>query len=201
MQFEDIAQLLQKYRFPVGLVIVGLFLFSIGLAATLGRDKQSEVVFNTQEQLTPAQTTVKIVVIDIGGAVEKPGVYELPVGSRIKDIITEAGGFIKEADQEQISLSLNLAALLTDGQKIIVPFQGEEMEVGAAQTVPGASTDKLININNDSQSTLETLTGIGPVRAAEIIANRPYGEISELVSKKILGQSIYDKIKDQISVY
>ena len=201
MQFEDIAQFLQKYRFPVGLVIVGLFLFSIGLAATLGKSKQSEIVFNTQEQLTPTQTTAKIVVIDIGGAVEKPGVYELPIGSRIKDIITEAGGFTKEANQEQISLSLNLAAVLTDGQKIIIPLKGEEMEINTTQTVAGASADKLININSDSQSKLETLAGIGPVRAAKIIANRPYGEISELVTKNILGQATYDKIKDQISVY
>jgi len=199
VQFEVIAQLLQKHRLPAGLVVVGLFLFSTGLAATLGKRNNTEVKFETQEkQITPTQASPQSIVIDIGGAVETPGVYEMPSGSRIKDAVFKAGGLSSQADQEQVSLSLNLAAVLSDGQKIIIPSQLEESRNSA---VAGTTASETININSSSQSELESLSGIGPVRAAEIISNRPYGDIKELVSKKILGQTIYDKIKDQISVY
>ena len=178
VQLEDLTQLLRKYRFPAGLVVAGLFLFITGLAASLGESKQDEVSFKTQEQLTPIQTNPQTVVIDIGGAVKKPGVYELPSGARIKDAVHKAGGFLNDTDQEQISFKVNLAALLTDGQKVVIPVKNEE--IGEEQTVAETTTDKSISINNATQSELESLSGIGPVRAGEIISNRPYGDISEI---------------------
>ncbi|EKD47123.1 MAG: helix-hairpin-helix DNA-binding motif-containing protein, partial [uncultured bacterium] len=60
---------------------------------------------------------------------------------------------------------------------------------------------KLININAASQSELETLWGIGPVTAQNIIEQRPYSSVEELLSKKIIKQNVYDKIKDQIAVW
>lgn len=201
MQFEDYTQLLRKYRIPLGLVVVGLFLFITGLASTLGEKKQDEVKFETQEQITPAKSVSKPILIDIGGAVNEPGVYELPFESRIKDAIQKAGGFSTDADQEEISLKLNLASLLIDGQKIIIPAQGEELEISLPQSVAGEVSNELININTASKSKLKTLMGIGPVRADDIIANRPYGDKVELVTKKVIGQATFDKIKDEITVY
>ena len=65
----------------------------------------------------------------------------------------------------------------------------------------GISASGLIDINAASESELDTLSGIGPVTAGKIIDNRPYGSLEELVSKKAVSSSVFEKIKDHISVY
>jgi len=75
---------------------------------------------------------------------------------------------------------------------------------GASSLVTSPKSGEIsgkININTASEAQLDTLYGIGPVRAGKIIANRPYSSIEELVSKKVLGESTLEKIKDQITVY
>lgn len=94
-----------------------------------------------------------------------------------------------------------MAQKISDGSKIYVPSQGEnEANVQTGQ-VSGVSTQAKININTASQSELEALPGIGPVTASKIISDRPYQKIEELISKKVVSRSVYDKIKDSLTLY
>lgn len=143
--------------------------------------------------------------VDVAGAVENPGLYQLAKRSHMADAIKAAGGFLKEADDEFVAKELNLAQQLNDGDKIYIFSQAErEYEQAAAEfcqnlamTGGGDSSDAsgLISINSSSQEELETLTGIGEKRAAEIIDNRPYSSLSELVAREVLTANIYQNIK------
>lgn len=142
-------------------------------------------------------------VLDIAGAVLKPGVYKLPAGSRLSDAVAQAGGFAPNADDEYISKSINLAQKVSDGAKIYIPKKGEAVQSFSSQN-SGALSSSIggkININTASQSQLESLPGIGPVTAGKIIAARPYQGVDELLVKKIVGQKTFEKIKGDISVF
>lgn len=146
---------------------------------------------------------------EIAGEVNSPGVYKLSLNARIEDLITLGGGLSPEADVEYVEKTINRASLIKDGQKLYIPKVGEE-NLSAPTTnqqteVLSASDDEqslgVININLASQSQLETLWGIGPVIAQKIIEQRPYSDTMELISRSIVKQNVYDRIKNQISVY
>ena len=147
----------------------------------------------------------RTIFVDVSGAVEKPQVVEVPYDSRVKDVLIAAGGLTPKADRNYVSKSINLAQKVQDGTKIYVPAQGEMVSVSAPQ-VSGNSGQlgiqgNLININEASESELDSLPGVGPVTAQKIISGRPYQEVSELVSKKIVNQSVFDKIRDKVAAY
>lgn len=134
--------------------------------------------------------------VDVSGAVEKPGVYEIPDDSRVKDVLITAGGLSAKADRNYLSKNINMAQRLADGQKVYFPFQGESAPVlGTSVTATS-----LININTASEADLDTLPGVGPATAGKIMAGRPYQNISELLSKKTISNSIYLKIKDRVTI-
>lgn len=139
---------------------------------------------------------VKMIKVDISGAVEKPNVYEIPYDSRVQDVLITAGGLSPKADRNYLSKSINLAQRLTDGMKIYIPYIGET----TANSIPVNSFNKLININTASESELDTLPGIGQVTAQKIISGRPYNQIEDLNTKKIISQSVWLKIKDLIRI-
>ena len=144
-------------------------------------------------------------IIDVAGSVERPGVYKLPSGSRIGDALVAAGGLSSFADREWVAKTINLASEVKDGEKIYIPTKTERetpsQSQGEGVTLGSTQNTKLININTASASELDSLVGIGEVRAQAIIAGRPYGSTEELVSKAKIPQAVYDKIKDQVSVY
>ncbi|MCJ7804138.1 helix-hairpin-helix domain-containing protein [Patescibacteria group bacterium] len=178
----------EKNKAVVVFALVGLILVSIGvLTLLLVYQKEPEI-----EIISSEQSEEKIFVY-LEGAIEKPGVYELPLETRLNDLLVRAGGLAANADREWVSQNLNLAQKLTDGAKIYLPFQGEETK----------EEDKSakININKASSSQLDTLWGIGEKRATDIIKNRPYQSVEELLSKKIIPQNVYEEIKDEITVY
>jgi competence protein ComEA len=105
------------------------------------------------------------VVVDVSGAVRRPGVYRLPVGARVVDAIERAGGPAGEAMLEGI----NRAARLADGQQVVVPERGP----GGTAAVAGVSAeDGPISLGSASVEQLETIDGIGPVTAAKIVEYR-----------------------------
>jgi competence protein ComEA len=116
-----------------------------------------------------------------------------------------AGGMSQDADKIKVSQTLNLAAKLSDGAKLYIPSVGEQMmtsqESNNSMSVLSSSNTNGININQASASELEALPGIGKVAADKIIKNRPYQNISELVEKKVIGGSVFEKIKTKISIY
>ncbi|MBI2011678.1 SLBB domain-containing protein [Candidatus Daviesbacteria bacterium] len=177
---------------------LALILCFLGLVLILGGILSSGLLAKLQKPLENkpfVQTTIKV---DVAGAINKPGVYSLKSGDRIQDLIGMAGGFLENADPLYISKNLNLSAKLVDGQKIYIPFKGEK--TATTPEVVGVSNTSLIGINGASKSKLEELPAVGPATASKIMNGRPYADISELISKKIVSRSVYEKIKDLIDL-
>jgi competence protein ComEA len=106
------------------------------------------------------------VVVDVTGAVRRPGVYRLPAGSRVTDAVERAGGAAVDAALEAI----NLAARLTDGQQVLVPAGTPE---GGVAAVAGAGSEEgPISLGSATVEQLETIDGIGPVTAGDIVEFR-----------------------------
>jgi competence protein ComEA len=147
----------------------------------------------------------KQLVVDVQGAVVRPGVIHLPGGSRVGDAIAAAGGFGPRVAAERVGRELNLAALLRDGDQIFVPSRDDSaVPAGGGSRPPGASPGTgPIDLNHASASELDALPGIGPVTANKIIAARdeqPFASVDELRSRKVVGAATFEKITDLVVV-
>jgi competence protein ComEA len=139
-------------------------------------------------------------IVDVAGAVRKPGVFEFQPGDRVIDAVERAGGALEKAD---LTL-LNLAAPLTDGQQILVPKKGETPSgLPVAGGVSGGPT-ALVNVNSADEATLETLNGVGPVLAAAIIQYRtehgPFASIDQLDEVSGIGPATLEDLRSQVTV-
>lgn len=151
------------------------------------------------------------VCVDIGGAVENPGVYKVKNGTRLYEVIEMAGGLRSDADTD----SVNQAAVVEDGVKIIIPIYliSENREEAPENTngkssssevkIPVNSDSNFVNINTADKEQLKTLSGIGDVIADRIIEYRStarFNKKEDIMSVKGIGSAIYEKIKDRIIV-
>ncbi len=189
---EQGNDLISQYKIPLILGLVGIVLVG-GSFLTSNLKSQSAEDFPKESIVSENFTSLKV---DISGAVKNPGVYSFSKGARTEDLISKSGGFLENANAEYISKSLNLAQKLSDGQKIYIPFEGES---GAPQ-VAGVNTSGKIGINSASSTQLEDLPGVGPATAAKIIGARPYSDISDLLNKKAVSKSVYEKVKDLVDI-
>jgi competence protein ComEA len=146
------------------------------------------------------------VVVDVTGAVARPGLYRLAAGSRVGDAIEAAGGFGPRVDAGRVARDLNLAALLVDGSQVHVPSRGEAGPAGADSGGPsgagGAGAD-LINLNVATQAELESLPGIGPVTATKIIESRAgsrFTSVDELRERGLVGEKTFQQLRSLVSV-
>jgi competence protein ComEA len=163
----------------------------------------SEPSRQTPGAATPSQATL---VVEVAGAVARPGIYTLPVGSRVADAIGAAGGYSTDVDPRAAEAKLNLAARLQDAQLITVPRRGDGA-AGSASSTAGQGTSAAatgpINLNTASATDLDTLPGIGPATATKIIASReekPFASVDDLVSRKIVTPAILAKFRSQVTV-
>lgn len=145
------------------------------------------------------------VVVDVVGAVFRPGVYHLPSGSRVGDAIAAAGGFGPRVAADRVDRDLNLAAVLHDGDQLVVPSRDEPtMSPDHAGASPGAGgSGGRVDLNTATESELDSLPGIGPVTAGKIIASRagqPFRLVDELLERKLVGQKTFDSIKSLVTV-
>src|SRR3972149_8341425 len=206
----DLEEFVLKYRYPITVFLLGVFLTGIGMIyvkmGESGRPSNIEVL----NEVAEVGDQNSELVVEISGAVEKPGVYKLPGGSRVEDLLISAGGISIDADRDWVERGINRAARLTDGQKIYIPKVGEQTlgesannggDIKLYQGVRGSGYENLVNVNISSQQELEELPGIGPVYAQSIIEHRPYSNVEELVSKGALKHYVYEKIKDLVKVY
>jgi competence protein ComEA len=148
----------------------------------------------------------KELVVDVQGAVVRPGVIHLPGGSRIGDAIAAAGGFGPRVAADRVGRELNLAAALRDGDQVVVPSRDDPGPVtgsGGPGRSSAPSTSGPIDLNRATVSELDALPGIGPVTANKIVSAReeqPFTAVDELRSRKIVGAATFDKIKDLVAV-
>jgi competence protein ComEA len=145
------------------------------------------------------------VTVHVAGAVTKPGVYELAPGTRVIDAVEAAGGGAPDSDLNR----LNLAAKVTDGQKVLVQRVGE-----AAAPAPGtpdgtagsggADPSGLVDLNTATQAQLEALPGIGPTLAQAIIAERErrggFRSVNELRDVRGIGDKRFADLKNKVTV-
>lgn len=209
MQSFDFEELFLKFRYPLLVLLLGLILTGFGVfmfkSSALSPQTKVEVLRDTTLGQGNGEITAEVT-----GAVISPGVYQLSGGARIGDLLVVAGGFSKDADRVWTDKYLNRAAKLTDGQKVYVPIINQQSVAVSAKTPMGDQTvsstfssdsNRLININIAGLNELDSLPGIGQIYGQSIIEHRPYSNTSELVSKGAIKQSLYEKIKDKISVY
>jgi competence protein ComEA len=128
-----------------------------------------------------ASPPAKLVVVDVAGAVRRPGLYRLPQGSRIADAIARAGGATRGADQALV----NLAAPLADGEQVLVPRSVPG--AGAAAAPPGGGTPAPtapLDLNSATAEQLDALPGVGPTTAQKIVDYRtqhgPFTSVEDL---------------------
>ena len=151
---------------------------------------------------SPAPEPARIVV-DVVGAVVRPGVHELPAGSRVTDAIDAAGGFTAGADR----IRLNLAQPVADGSRVWVPAVGESTGPDLVPVIggsggaegdrgPGSAT---VDINTADAASLESLPGIGPSLAAAIVEHRqrhgPFATVDDLIDVSGIGPAKLEQIR------
>lgn len=197
---NGIIEFVQLYKLPI--VLGGLSLLTIVISIILlvkSTQSAAPIQFSDTQNASPSgvlgTSTIKV---DIEGAIIHPGLYSVPEGSRVEDVLAAAGGLAKDVDEIQFAKTINRAMKLVDGGKLYIPSVTDA-------SVPGASVQSdqnggLISINSATESQLDGLPGVGPVTAQKIIANRPYQTLEELVSKKSVGSALFEKIKNQLSL-
>lgn len=145
------------------------------------------------------------IVIYVSGAVEAPGTYRLPSGSRIEDALVAAGGVTARADSSR----LNLAARLDDGEQVEVPEKIRQAQGNGTTALAGNPTQVTasggpVNINTATLEELDTLPGIGPVTAQKIIdyrdANGPFQALEEIMNVPGIGPATFERIKELITL-
>lgn len=142
------------------------------------------------------------VIVHVAGMVRRPGVYELAEGDRVIEAIELAGGAKRGAALE----ALNLAAVLTDGQQILVPKRGAAPAPGSGpvSSAGGAGDPGLVNVNTAGPAELETLPGIGEVLAQRIIdhreANGPFASVDDLLGVSGIGEVTLEELRPLVTV-
>ena len=194
-----------RYSCLIGLLgCIVLFVTGCGTAdeaIVLIPSVESVAEFSELEAAEQAAETrvaeLQTVYVYVCGAVRTPGVVEVPEGSRAAEALELAGGMTTEADPFYV----NLAEIVTDGQKLYFPTASEAEELEAAGKV---AEEGLVNINTASAEELCTLPGIGASRAADIVRYREKNGVfqtkEDIMKVSGIKQNAYDKLCDRITV-
>ena len=203
---------IRKYK--IWIVALSILIVFMVFYYYVMRDSPSTEVINHQldenpfnmSSSTPAQETnveeeEAELIVDIKGAIKRPGVYELQIGERVHHLIDKAGGLTKDADE----LAINLAAPLQDGMVLYIPKKGEV--INNPFMTPNAHEDSKskdkININLASSEELQTLVGIGASKAEAIIQYREesgyFNSPEDLLNVSGIGEKSLEKIKEEIT--
>lgn len=156
---------------------------------------------HTAEASAPVVPTIvapPMLIVDVQGEVKKPGVYELPINSRVNDAIKAAGGSLQSADLSFV----NQARLIKDGEQIYI--ERKISNANARTRSSSGSLNGILNLNRASAKELEKLPGIGPVLASRIIEYRKingnFQSIDDLRKVQGIGASTLEKFKSKIRV-
>ncbi|MBM7604768.1 competence protein ComEA [Metabacillus crassostreae] len=143
-----------------------------------------------------------VIIVDIKGAIYKPGVYEIEADARVHQLIEKAGGLNSDADE----IAINLAAPLQDGMVLYIPKKGETEVNPYTSQEAGLDNDQVqkVNINTATIEELQTLTGIGPAKAEAIMTYREENGLfqspEDLLEVTGIGEKSYEKLKEEILV-
>ncbi len=177
----------------VGAVVAAGFLVGV----RHGSPEPIEMPLAADEAPLPVATTQpSLLKVHLAGAVRRPGLYEVPGGSRVNDLVDAAGGLDADADRAAV----NLAARLSDEQQIYVPVKGELPAAGTAGSDPSGPID----VNTATAAQLDELPGIGPSLAAAIIAFRsehgPFATLDALEQVPGIGPAKLSRLRPHAAV-
>lgn len=202
---ERLRAFWNQFRIPI--VAAGV-LASVATGIVSSHLQGQPLVLDAASSPSPSAspTPPATIVVDIEGAISKPGVRELPGGSLVADAIKAAGGFTQDADRVAVAKNMNQAEALKDHQKVYVPLIGETVAKAAGTDSDSDSGEAggLININTADGQELEELPGVGPAIAEKIIDYRDafgsFETIEELMEVSGIGEKTFEKMKDQITI-
>ena len=210
---EAIIEKIKEYKIIVictglGLLVGGFFLLKPTPQTPVKETNlQAEVVAvskdsSTEKEVKEESVEQDLITVDVKGAVKSPGIYDLPVGSRVNDAVQKAGGLTEQAD----SKSLNLAQKVSDEALVYVPTKGEEASSQKAGSGTDSSTskEKKVNLNKASLEELKQVKGLGGKRAQDIIDHREtngkFKSVDELKKVSGIGAKTIEKLKDYVTV-
>ena len=211
---EELIEKIKEYKIIVicaglGLVLGGFFLLNPARqtpaketnlqteVTTVTKDLTDEKEDRNQKEEAVAQD---LITIDVKGAVKTPGIYDLPVGSRINDAVQKAGGLTDNAD----SRSINLAQRISDEALVYVPTKEEATSQEAQLNVSNNKDNKKVNLNKASLEELKQVKGLGAKRAQDIIDHREnngkFKSVDELKKVSGIGAKTLEKLKEYVTV-
>ena len=217
---ESIIEKIKEYKIiaictGLGLLVGGFFLLKPTLqtpvketnlqaeVAAVSKDSSTEKDVKKEEKEEKEEPVEQdLITVDVKGAVKSPGIYDLPVGSRVNDAVQKAGGLTEQAD----SKSINLAQKVSDEALVYVPTKGEEAasQQTASGTASSTSKDKKVNLNKASLEELKQVKGLGAKRAQDIIdyreSNGKFKSVDELKKVSGIGAKTIEKLKDYVTV-
>jgi len=210
---EAIIEKIKEYKIIVictglGLLVGGFFLLKPAPQTPVKETNlQTEVAAvskdsSTEKEVKEEPLEQDLITVDVKGAVKSPGIYDLPVGSRVNDAVQKAGGLTEQADGK----SLNLAQKVSDEALVYVPTKGEEAtsQQTGSRTASSTSKEKKVNLNKASLEELKQVKGLGGKRAQDIIdhreSNGKFKSVDELKKVSGIGAKTIEKLKDYVTV-
>ena len=211
---EELIEKIKEYKIIVicaslGLVLGGFFLLNPARqtptkesnlqteVTTVSKDSTDEKEDKNQKEEVVEQD---LITVDVKGAVKSPGIYDLPVGSRVNDAVQKAGGLIDNAD----SKSINLAQKISDEALVYVPTKEEAANQESYSNATGNKESKKVNLNKASLEELKQVKGLGAKRAQDIIdhreSNGKFKSVDELKKVSGIGAKTIEKLKEYVTV-
>lgn len=214
------TKLWKKYKIEFVLIMISLIITIISISIYVRNQTKEDNDIEIKKEISEEKIIPVKIYVDLAGAVIKPDVYQLPSGARLKDVLKLGGGLSADADRGFFSRNYNLSRLVVDQEKIYIPTtydinaglftenthlldynQPQSIQPTISKIDQSDTLNEILNINLAGLEELDQLPGVGKVTAEKIIRGRPYSLIDELLTKKIVNKSVFDKIKDLIAVY
>ncbi|MBM7312530.1 helix-hairpin-helix domain-containing protein [Streptococcus suis] len=211
-------EMLKEYKWQIalpaaaGLLLTTFLIFSqpaksdqTGLTDFPQTEQTSSSSELVEETSTEVSEEASQLVVDVKGAVAKPGLYTLEEGSRVNDAVEAAGGLTSQAEPK----SINLAQKLSDEAVVYVASKDENISVVTSTTAssaisPEEKSTSLVNLNTATEADLQTISGIGAKRAADIIAYREanggFKSVDDLNSVSGIGDKTMESIRPYVTV-
>ncbi|MGS4809707.1 helix-hairpin-helix domain-containing protein [Streptococcus sp. Z554] len=214
---EELIEKIKEYKIIVifaglGLVLGGCLLLKPSTQApaketnfqaevtTVSKDSASEKEEKSQKSETEEVVEQDLITVDVKGAVKSPGIYDLPVGSRINDAVQKAGGLTENAD----SKSINLAQRISDEALVYVPTKEETANQDPHSNASNNKENKKVNLNKASLEELKQVKGLGGKRAQDIIDHREtngqFKSVDDLKKVSGIGAKTVEKLKEYVTV-
>ena len=211
---EELIEKIKEYKIIVicaslGLVLGGFFLLNPARqtpakesnlqteVAAISKDSTDEKEDKNQKEEVVEQD---LITVDVKGAVKSPGIYDLPVGSRINDAVQKAGGLTDNADNK----SINLAQKISDEALVYVPTKEEAANQESYSNATGNKESRKVNLNKASLEELKQVKGLGAKRAQDIIdhreSNGKFKSVDELKKVSGIGAKTIEKLKEYVTV-